>query len=541
MRLLVLVVVAQLALTLVTHAVSVVSHYAMVRLELGMTLDFRSDMFRRIQELSIAYHDQRQSGMVIYILNAMDHAPTDILMSLLPFAQNLLTLVGMVWVTYKMDAELALLSMTVVPVLYYAIGYYVRNVQRRVDDVRGLEGGALGIVHEALAMLRVIVAFGREGHEYRRMRDQGERANVARIGLTVRQTVFALCVDTTTSAGSALVLGVGAYHVLQHSLTVGELLIVMSYVGSVYKPLEAISSTIAHMQGQVRGLQMAFDMLDTRPAVVDAPGAADVGRAQGRITFDQVDFQYATRPETLREISFDVPPGSVVAVVGPTGAGKTTLLSLISRFYDTTAGRVLLDGRDVRDISLRSLREQISIVMQEPLLFSTSILENIRYGRLDATDDEVMEAARLANAHDFIMKLPEGYATAVGERGGLLSGGERQRICIARAFLKDAPILLLDEPTSSVDPRTEATILTALDRLIAGRTTFIVTHRLASVRHADMVLVVDQGRIVERGTHDELLEQDGLYRQLHTVVVERRKRKAQALLAEPLALRTTTS
>jgi ABC-type multidrug transport system fused ATPase/permease subunit len=272
---------------------------------------------------------------------------------------------------------------------------------------------------------------------------------------------------------------------------------------------------VGQLQDMFVMLKIAFGLLDTEPEIKDAPGAVAVGRARGRVAFEGVGFSYGGRRDTLTDVSFEAEPGRVVAIVGPTGAGKSTLVSLIPRFYDPQAGRILLDGRDVRRVKLASLRAQVSIVLQEPLLFSGTIAENIRYGRLEATDAEVVEAARAANAHDFIERLPQKYDTVIGERGVTLSGGERQRISVARAFLKDAPVLILDEPTSSIDSRTEAVILDALDRLMVGRTTFMIAHRLSTVRKADLILVVDGGRVVERGTHEELLEAGGLYRQLH--------------------------
>ena len=393
-----------------------------------------------------------------------------------------------------------------------------------------MEAQTLGIIHEAMSMLRVIVAFGREDHEHDRMYAQGLRANAARLGLTVRQSAFSLGVNGMTATGMALVLGLGAYHVLQGSLTIGELLIVIAYIGSVYAPLEAISGTVASLQEQLISVDMAFGLLDRVPDIVDRPGAVAIGRSKGRITFEHVDFNYETRTDTLKDISFDTPVGGVVGIVGPTGAGKTTLISLIPRFYEGVSGRILLDGTDVRDIKLKSLRDQVSLVLQEPLLFSGSIIDNIRYGRLDATDDEVMEAARQANAHDFIVNLPKGYETDIGERGAQLSGGERQRISVARAFLKEAPILILDEPTSAIDSKTEAVILDALDRLMVGRTTFMVAHRLSTLRHADLILVMDYGRLVEQGTHEELLAIGGLYRQLHDMQTGVTRRRLRVVL-----------
>ena len=482
-----------------------------------MTLDFRSHLFQQAQRLSMAYHDQRRSGMVIYIINSLAGAPGSVMMSGLPFAQNVLTLAGMLWVSYRLNPTLALLSLSIVPFLYYSVGYYSRHIRQRLVHVKGMEGEALSIIHEAVMMLRVIVAFGREDHEHARFREQGRRALDARVDVTVRQTVFSLAVNATTAMGTAMVLGYGAYLVLQQQLTVGQLLVVVAYIGSVYKPLEAISGTIGALQDQLVNLQMAFDLIDKEPDITDSPGAVAIDHARGELRFDHVSFRYEGRPETLSDICFDAVPGEAVAIVGATGAGKSTLVSLLPRFYDPYAGRVLLDGRDVKSLTLRSLRRQISIVLQEPLLFSGTIAENIRYGRLDATTDEIVAAAKAANAHDFVSALPQGYETVLGERGAQLSGGERQRISVARAFLKNAPILILDEPTSSIDSRTEAVILDALDRLMVGRTTFIVAHRLSTLRSVSKILVMHHGRIVEQGTHDQLLARGGLYRQLHDV------------------------
>jgi ABC-type multidrug transport system fused ATPase/permease subunit len=420
----------------------------------------------------------------------------------------------MIWISFAIDWELALLSLTVVPFLYYSVGYYMRNIQDRLYQVKGMEGQSLSIIHEAISMIRVIIAFGREKYEHQRYRDQSEQAMAARVRLTVRQTLFTLAVDGITAAGSALVLGVGAYHVLQHRLSVGQLLVIMAYIAAVYKPLEAISSTVGSFQDIFTSMKFAYDILDLEPDIKDEPGAIDVGRAVGDVEFDDVSFAYAGRVATLQSVTFRAKPGQVVAVVGPTGAGKTTLISLLPRFYDAESGRILLDGIDIRRMTLRSLRDQVSIVLQEPLLFSGAIRDNIRYGKLDATDDEIVEAARAANAHDFIERLPHAYDTDLGERGAMLSGGERQRIAVARAFLKNAPILILDEPTSSIDSKTEAVILDALDRLMAGRTTFMIAHRLSTIRRADMILVLDRGMLVEQGSHETLLKSGGLYQHL---------------------------
>jgi ABC-type multidrug transport system fused ATPase/permease subunit len=302
--------------------------------------------------------------------------------------------------------------------------------------------------------------------------------------------------------------------VLQKDMTAGELVVVMGYIASMYKPLEQISTTFSSLQQAFISLSSAFDLLETEPEIDERPDALPLERVRGAVAFEHVDFAYRGRHGTLKDVSFEVTPGQCVAIVGPTGAGKSTLLSLLTRFYDPQSGRVLLDGHDVRDIQLHALRAQVSVVLQEPLLFSASIRDNIRYGRLTASDEEVEGAARAANAHDFVSALPKGYDTRLGERGALLSGGERQRISVARAFLKDAPVLILDEPTSSIDSKTEAVILDALARLIRGRTTFVVAHRLSTVRDASLILVVDHGQVVEQGTHAELLARGGLYAEL---------------------------
>lgn len=516
-------VVGGLLVTALQHATKVLDSYVNTKIDQGMVLDFRSDLFEHAQRLSFAFHDDGRAGKVIFAINNMGGAIAQMVMIVPAVVQSALTLIGMFCIVLMMSWKLALLSLAVVPFLYFSVAHYMKRIEPQLRAVRNMEGRMLTMIHEAMSMLRVVVAFGTEEYEHRRFRDHGVRTVGERVKLTVRQTMFSLGVNFMTAVGTALVLGVGASQVIAGELTVGELLVVMAYIAAVYAPLETLSTTAGSLQQISISLEVAFKLLDNQSKIEDHPDAETIGRSHGRIAFENVNFSYKERKETLKHISLEVQPGQMIAVVGPTGAGKTTLVSLLPRFYDPQEGRILLDGRDVRQIKLRSLRAQFSLVLQEPLLFSMTIADNIRYGRFDASMDEIIEAARAANAHDFITRLPKQYETKLGERGAKLSGGERQRISVARAFLKDAPILILDEPTSSIDPKTEAVILDAIDRLMVGRTTFMIAHRLSTLRHADLILVMNQGEIIERGRHEELIAEDGLYRQLHDMQQRQRR------------------
>jgi ATP-binding cassette, subfamily B, bacterial len=513
----------------VSHGLIVINSYLDSKLEQYIILDLRSDLFEHAQRLSLAFHDERQSGELMGRINYAASSLGLIIMAIPPIAQALLTLTGMAVVAALIDLKVTLISLSVMPLMYYSLTLYGARIVPRLERVQGLEWQSLSIVNEAMAMLRVIVPFGREGYEHRRFREQGETAARERVQLTVRQTLFNLAVTTCTALGTALVFYFGFRERFNGTLSTGELVVLLSYVSAVYSPMEQISTTIGNLHQQLVQLKASFDLLDMEPEIKEAPDAVDLVDARGEVELDGVEFAYRGRVPVLRDVSLHVPPGSRVAIVGPTGAGKTTLLSLLVRFYDPQRGRVLVDGLDVRRLTLASLRSQIALVLQEPMLFAGSVASNIRYGRLDASMDEVIAAAKAANAHDFVSRMPHGYETLVGERGTGLSGGERQRISVARAFLKDAPILVLDEPTSSIDSKTEAVILDALDRLAVGRTTFTIAHRLSTIREADLIVVLDHGAIVERGTDAELLRKGGLYSQLHAA--QARERRSGGVLA----------
>jgi ABC-type multidrug transport system fused ATPase/permease subunit len=428
-----------------------------------------------------------------------------------------LTLVGILWIVVWVDWQLTLLALAIAPFLYFSVWFYGKYFKPRNKDIRNLEARAVTIVQEVLSCLRVVKAFGMEDREQRRFEDQSRQAVRARLRLGLQQGLFSSAMELVTTLDSTVILLIGAYHVLEGKLELGQLLVILNYVTRIHGPLSAIGETLTDMQLSMVSAERALEVLDVEPEIKDRPGAMGLAHVAGAVSFEGVDFAYRLGHPVLKAVNFTARPGEVVAIVGPTGAGKTTLANLIARFYDPVHGRVGLDGHDLRDLTVATLRRHIALVIQEPILFTGTIRDNILYGRPEATMEEVVAAAEAANAHGFITALPDGYDSQVGERGVRLSGGERQRIAIARAFIKDAPVLILDEPTSSIDSRTELVIIDALDRLMVGRTTFIIAHRLSTVRRADKILVVEKGRVVEQGTHAELLARAGLYAQLYHI------------------------
>jgi ATP-binding cassette subfamily B protein len=463
-----------------------------------LVLAFRAKLFRHAQRLSLSYHDTKGTTNSTYRIQYDATAIQWILIDgVSPFVTAAFTLCGMIYVAAWIDWRLALVALAIAPILWLISRAYGGRLRRKWDQAYELQSTAMSVVQEVLSAVRVVRAFGQEDREHERFLRHSSESVWARIRIAFDEGGFGFLVGLTIAAGTAAVLFIGTRHVQSGILTLGGLLMVMTYIAQLYGPLQTLSSMAAHMQASLASAERAFSLLDEAPDVAERPGAVALERSSGAVTFDHVSFAYDSKHAVLDEVSFEVAPTSRVGVTGVTGAGKSTLVSLLTRFYDPTGGRILLDGVDLCDYKLADLRNQFAIVLQETVLFSTSIAENIAYANPGATFDDIVAAAKAANAHDFVARLPDGYDTAVGERGMRLSGGERQRIALARAFLKNAPILILDEPTSAVDVKTESLIMEAMDRLMRGRTTFIITHRPSMLKNCDLRVEVENGRLIE--------------------------------------------
>jgi len=513
--LLVLVVVTGLVLQVANEVTLMIHTQLQVKTGQRIVYDLRERLLAHIQGLTLRHHIQAKTADSVYRLEADAYCVSDLVMGgVFPLATAGLKLGLMFVILLQLDRTLALLSLVVVPFLYASLRHYARHMLDRAEEVKARESALIERVFEILSSIAVVKSFVRERYELQRFTKAGADTMEARLRLTWQESLLSVAVSTITLSGTALVLTVGGLHVLDGTLTVGGLLVVVAYLAAVYNPLSSIAHTTGSLQQAVASGHRVQEIFALTPEALDAPGGLDGSALTGDIQFDAVGFAYDDSRPILQDITFAARPGEMVALVGLTGAGKTTLARLVPRFFDPTAGRILIDGVDAKLYTIRSLRERIALVPQEPVLFSGTIADNIRYGRLTATDADVESAARAAHVHDFVARLPKGYATPVAEAGATLSGGERQRIGIARALLKDAPILILDEPTSSLDALSEAAVFQALHKLREGRTTLIIAHRLSTIRDADRILVLHAGHLVAQGTHDELVASNDLYRQM---------------------------
>jgi ATP-binding cassette subfamily B protein len=493
-----------------------ITNYLFVKIGLQALLKLRTDLYSHLQRLSLKFHDARRSAdssfRVAYdsqsIQTIYNKGFTNIFASVV-------ALIGTFIVMLRLDWVLTLLSLAIVPLIVGAIYFFARRIRRESTSIQEQESAVLAQAQEGLSSIRMVHAFGREDFEVMQFHQQAQQSLQANLRLTLTNVNSALVISTLMVIGTAAMYYVGTLHVLDGTLSLGSLLVFSAYLLMLYQPLESLTYTAWAMEGATAGAKRCFEVLDRQDDVRDSTNAVEIPSAKGAIDFHSVNFGYAESRIVLRDINLSIAPNQIVGLVGGTGAGKSTLLSLVPRFYDPTTGFVMLDGRDVRELTKKSLRAQIAIVLQDTLLFSTTVRENIAYGRPDATEEEIIEAARRAQADEFIRQMPQGYDSLVGERGGHLSVGQRQRIGIARAFLKNAPILLLDEPTSALDPSTEAAIMETIKELMRGRTTLIATHRLATIHNLDQIIVLDHGRIIEQGRGPELVKRGGVYAKLY--------------------------
>ncbi|HLX74443.1 MAG TPA: ABC transporter ATP-binding protein [Terriglobales bacterium] len=487
-----------LAIALLANLQGLASWYLQTYTGEKLVWDFRAELLNHVQRLPLAFHDRYGPTDSVY---RIQHDAPSIqyvaIQGVVPLVTAVFTLVGMVYVCARIDFHLALVALAISPVLFALSLACSRLVRRRSQEIKELDSTALSVIQEVLGSIRLVKAFGQENREQGRFVRHSSKRMSGQVQLSMMQAVFNLLIGLTIAGGTAAALYIGVRHVRSGLLTVGSLLMVMAYIAQMYGPLQLLSTKATDLQAWFTSLERAFLLLDQAPEIAESPRALPLARAQGTFEFCNVSFAYDDSGRGLHHVSFQVPAGARVGIVGVTGAGKSTLLNLLMRFYDPSEGQVLLDGVDIRDYRIADLRRQFAVVLQEPVLFAASIAENIAYGKPDASDGEIEAAARAASAHEFIARLPDAYETSAGERGARLSGGERQRISLARAFLRDSPVLILDEPTSSVDMKTEAAIMQATEALLRGRTTFMIAHRLHTLKSCDMILVLEQGKLVD--------------------------------------------
>jgi len=523
--------VAAVAVIAVVGAISsYVEKYMTTSVSQWVAHDLRRTLYNHIQRLSLTEYDETRTGDLISRVTSDIEAIQDFFDSaLLGMLVSALTLLGMIGVMLYINVRFTLIALSVAPALFLIVFYFTRRIKKTSRAVRKKQSELLSIVEEVLTSIRVVKAFAREDYEERKFASQSRDNLETALQARSIKAKLSPVVEVIVAMGTCLVLWYGARLALAGQLSAGLLIVFLLYLGKMYKPMRELSKMTDTVSKAAVGYERIQEVLEIESRVRDLPRAQKAPRFKGKIEFDQVSFSYDENNAVLKDISFKIEPGQVAAVVGPSGTGKTTIISLIPRFYDPRSGQVRIDGRDVRQFTMKSLREQISFVLQDTLLFRAPIWENIAYGKPDASRAEIMEAARVANAHEFIDKMPERYDTMLGERGVTLSGGQRQRIAIARAVIRDTPILVLDEPTAGLDAASEEAVIEALDRLMKNRTTVLIAHHLGTIRHADIIFVLNDSELVEQGSHEELLAQGGVYADLYQTQTSGTAEKVPAL------------
>ncbi len=505
-----------LLLALVFRAGTLVGQFFLIRAGARIVQKLRCTACDHLHRLSLSYHDRTKVGDSLYRVAYDAHSAQTLFNgAVVPIFTGTLLLVGATAVMFQINLWLTLVTLIVTPAFFLIIRIFGRKIDQHSRRYHESESALVSSLQESLGSIRAIQAFTLEPDTSRRFREQTEQGIAASRRMTLTQLIYAASSGLTASLGTVGVVWVAGYQVMQGRLTVGDILVFLAYLGMMYQPLHVLSQSASVIQSSRAQLRRVFEILDAQPEIQDQPAARTLPAVRGEIEFRDVSFHYDADRPVLSGVNLRVQPGQTVAIVGRTGAGKSTIASLLMRFYDPSGGSIRLDGHDLRELRVSWLRQQVGLVLQEPVLFSTTIAENIANGRAGASLEEIQNAAKLAHADEFIRELPRGYDTLLGDRGVNLSGGQRQRRAIARAFLKNAPILVLDDPTSALDAHTEGALVASLRALMQGRTTFVIAHRLSTVRHADIIVVIEDGKILEHGSHSELLAEDSAYRKLY--------------------------
>ncbi len=506
------VCISILALSVLFRLGHTIGHFYLLRAGAHVVQHLRCHACEHLHRLSLAYHDRRKVGDSLYRVAYDSQAAQSLLNgAIVPTANGIFVLLGVVIIMLNINAALTIVTMAVAPLFWVIIRGFSRQLNVQSKSYHESESILVSTIQESLSSIRAIQAFTLEPEIEEKVRTQSEKSLEASQRMTRTQLIYAACAGMAVSLGTAFVVWVASCQVMNGNLSIGDILVFLAYLGMLYQPMNTFSQSAGVIHSASAQLQRVFEIIDMVPDIKDKPDAIMLPSVRGRVELRDLSFHYDKQSPILNQVNLTVEPGQVVAIVGRTGAGKTTLASLLLRFYDPTGGALLLDGHDLRDLKLSWLRQQVSVVLQDPILFSSTIAENIAYGRIGASLDEIKAAARHAQADEFIQALPNGYNTVLGERGVNLSGGQRQRLSIARAFLKNAPILILDEPTSALDTHTEEALLACLRELMHGRTTFVIAHRLSTVRQANVIIVLENGNIIESGSHEELLGRDSVY------------------------------